>query len=65
MKFPVATSGPRVIRYTLKVLKLPIGGQAFSEPVTVTLFNVGSGIDRVGIIHDCAATNGQLTCREL
>jgi hypothetical protein len=64
-KFPVTTSGPRVIRYTLKVLKLPIGGQAFSEPVTVTLFNVGSGIDRVGIIHDCAATNGQLTCREL
>ncbi len=56
---------PRVVRFSVKIAKLAIGGQAFSEPVTVTLTDLGTGLDRVGIIHDCAANNGQLTCREL
>jgi hypothetical protein len=55
----------RVVKFSLKIAKLAISGGAFSEPVTVTLTDLGSGLDRVGIIHDCAAANGQLTCREL
>lgn len=55
----------RVVRFSLKIAKLAIGGQAFSEPVTVTISDLGTGLDRVGVINDCAANNGQLTCREL
>jgi hypothetical protein len=58
------STGPRVVQFTLKIGKLPIGGQAFSEPVTVTVTDTGTAIERVGVIHDCAASNGQLTCHE-
>jgi hypothetical protein len=60
-----SSSGPRVVQFSVKIAKLAIGGQAFSEPVTVTVTDSGTGIERVGVIHDCAASNGQLTCREL
>jgi hypothetical protein len=60
-----STAVTRVVRFSLKIAKLAIGGQAFSEPVTVTLSDLGSGLDRVGVINDCSANNGQLTCREL
>ncbi|MGH7893731.1 MAG: thrombospondin type 3 repeat-containing protein [Candidatus Binatia bacterium] len=64
-KFSNAPAGaPRVVQFSLKLAKLSVGGTAFAEPVTVTLSDPGSGIDRVGVITDCAATNGQLTCRE-
>lgn len=55
----------RVVKVSVKILKVGLGGMAFSEPVTVTLSDLGSGIDRVGVINDCAASNGQLRCREL
>jgi hypothetical protein len=57
--------GPRVVQFSVKIAKLAIGGQAFSEPVTVTVTDSGTGIERVGVIHDWSASNGQLTCREL
>jgi len=60
-----SSTDPRVVQFSLKIAKLAIGGQAFSEPVTVTVTDAGTGIERVGVIHDCAASNGQLTCREL
>jgi hypothetical protein len=60
-----SSAGPRVVQFSVKIAKLAIGGQAFSEPVTVTVTDTGTGIERVGVIHDCAASNGQLTCREL
>jgi hypothetical protein len=61
---PPVPGSDRVVRFSLKIAKLAVGGTAFSEPVTVTLTDTGSGIDRVGVIMDCAPTNGQLTCRE-
>jgi hypothetical protein len=60
-----SSTGPRVVQFSVKIAKLAIGGQAFSEPVTVTVTDPGTGIERVGVIHDCSASNGQLTCREL
>jgi len=65
--FKLSNSAPgadRVVRYRMKITKLTLGGTAFSEPVTVTVTDLGSGIDRVGVIVDCAASNGQLVCRE-
>jgi hypothetical protein len=60
-----SSGAPRVVQFSVKIAKLAIGGQAFSEPVTVTVTDSGTGIERVGVIHDCSASNGQLTCREL
>src|SRR5262245_337100 len=60
-----STGVARVVRFSVKIAKLAIGGMAFSEPVTVTVSDLGSGLDRVGVINDCSANNGQLTCREL
>jgi hypothetical protein len=61
-----ASSGvTRVVKFNLRVAKLALGGMAFSEPVTVTLSDLGTGLDRVGVIVDCAASSGQLRCREL
>jgi len=31
-------------------------------PITVPL-TYGAGIDRVGVIHDCAARNASIVCR--
>src|SRR5262245_6610161 len=60
-----SSAGPRVVKVSVKIAKLAIGGMAFSEPVTVTVTDLGSAISRVGVIHDCSANNGQLTCHEL
>ncbi len=60
-----SVASSRVVKVSVKILRLPLGGMAFSEPVTVTLSDLGSGIGRVGVIHDCSASNGQLRCREL
>jgi hypothetical protein len=35
----------------------------FKSPITVTL-SYGAGIDRVGVIHGCAAKNASIVCRE-
>src|SRR5262249_49127563 len=35
----------------------------FKSPITVTL-TYGAGIDRAGVIHDCAAKNASIVCRE-
>lgn len=64
-KLPNSPPGSnRTVRFGVKIAKLAIGGTAFMEPVTVTISDPDAGVVRVGKIEDCAATNGQLTCRE-
>ena len=41
----------------------PPNAHIFKSPITVTL-SYCAGIDRVGVIHDCAAKNASIVCRE-
>jgi len=53
---------PNAVRWAFKMKKLPLIAP-FKSPITVTL-TYGAGLDRVGVIHDCAAKNASIVCRE-
>jgi hypothetical protein len=53
---------PNAVRWAFKMKKLSLIAP-FKSPITVTL-TYGAGIDRVGVIHDCAAKNASIVCRE-
>jgi hypothetical protein len=53
---------PEAFSVTMKVRKLNLAGP-FDGPVTVTLTETGSGVDRVGIIADCVLRVSGLACR--
>ena len=53
---------PNAVRWAFKMKKLSLVAP-FKSPITVTL-TYGAGIDRVGVIHDCAAKNASIVCRE-
>ena len=53
---------PNAVRWAFKMKKLSLIAP-FKSPITVTL-TYGAGLDRVGVIHDCAAKNASIVCRE-
>jgi hypothetical protein len=53
---------PSAIAVTMKVRKLGLMGP-FDGPVTVTLTETDSGVDRVGTISDCVLRVSGLACR--
>jgi hypothetical protein len=53
---------PEAFSVTMKVRKLDLAGP-FDGPVTVTLTETGSGVDRVGSISDCVLRVSGLACR--
>jgi hypothetical protein len=53
---------PSAYAITMKVRKLDLAGP-FDGPVTVTVTETGSGVDRVGSIEDCVLRVSGLACR--
>jgi hypothetical protein len=53
---------PEAFSVTMKVRKLDLAGP-FDGPVTVTVTETGSGVDRVGTISDCVLRVSGLACR--
>jgi hypothetical protein len=53
---------PSLFRFHVRLLNLAIQSP-FQEPVRVTLSH-GAGVDRVGVILDCASLRAGLVCRE-
>jgi hypothetical protein len=53
---------PEAFAVTMKVRKLNLAGP-FDGPVTVTVTETGSGVDRVGTISDCVLRVSGLACR--
>ena len=53
---------PEAFAVTMKVRKLNLAGP-FDGPVTVTVTETGSGVDRVGSISDCVLRVSGLACR--
>jgi hypothetical protein len=53
---------PEAVAVTMKVRKLNLAGP-FDGPVTVTVTETGSGVDRVGTISDCVLRVSGLACR--
>ena len=53
---------PEALSITMKVRKLGLTGP-FDGPVTVTISETGSGVDRVGVIADCVLRVSGLACR--
>lgn len=53
---------PSAVAITMKVRKLGLVGP-FDGPVTITLTETGSGVDRVGTIADCVLRVSGLACR--
>ena len=53
---------PEAFSVTMKVRKLNLAGP-FDGPVTVTVTETGSGVDRVGTISDCVLRVSGLACR--
>ena len=53
---------PEAFSVSLKVRKLDLQGP-FDGPVTITLTETGSGVDRVGSLADCVLKVNGLACR--
>lgn len=53
---------PSAFAVSMKVRKLGLAGP-FDGPVTVTLSETGSGVDRAGVIADCVLRVSGLACR--
>jgi hypothetical protein len=52
----------RAFRWFLKMRRVPLTAP-FKSPITVTL-TYGKGMDRVGVIGDCAALGSSIVCKE-
>lgn len=53
---------PTAVRWSFKMKRNPVLAP-FKGAITVTL-SYGAGIDRVGLIQDCAAKNAAIVCKE-
>jgi hypothetical protein len=53
---------PEAFSLTMKVRKLDLAGP-FDGPVTVTVTETGSDVDRIGVIEDCVLRVSGLACR--
>lgn len=53
---------PQAIQFAVKARKLGLAGP-FDGPVTVTMTETGSGVDRIGTITDCVLKVSGISCR--
>jgi cysteine-rich repeat protein len=61
-KLKAVPAAPDAFRWFLKMRRLPLNAP-FKSPITVTL-TYGKGMDRVGVIGDCAALGSSIVCKE-
>ncbi len=60
---PPDATGAKLVSWNVKLAKLATP-QIPSEPVTVIITDVVQDLPFGGVIHDCRASNGKLTCKE-